>query len=830
MRNFMINAIIIFVGLLFFAGCSGGNSPVTPDNGNLSGVADSHGRALWGLWQCSMEPGSNEIEIVPMRTAAFTANVTKLLEGEPGNLQIKELDLTNFESEGLLPCTVSLRHPFPGLDQFHGFDVRGVFLHNGQSMLNYDGLTYSGGPNAGPNEAVLLNADGYTRWFNYPEFAGTGLPILEFIPGKLSNLPSPTATLNPYKVFADGLGTYDDFAQWAKSGGNLNDRMIFRAGQVRSRRYELKFPLIGGVPKVDFQYSAIASWEPGDPELTGLPHVWDPFDFPSSANIEEAFLIDISTDSSDLYYADGSDFGGTFRADIEVFDWQGGIAAGNTVPNEIERIIIEGDFIPGGTHYWTQSELIAVASPGTENSSVFQVEITNCEPKNSGDSVFWVIVESGGMFGESYYQGYPTKYPESARRASFVTGNVLVDDESPYIPPKVHYVLDTGGLLSDFSGFDDISPALAWETDDRLRCIWASDDLYEDHPYSIPRGMRSDNGGVTWTDYQTYGSHGNARLRDHTKLMPANNGNSFLLYALSWKTEDNPFYEAGRSSDKSISWNYANMFVGFHDCGELLCASDGYIHVFGDKNPDAAGIFQKVGNQKWTWFYDWSGHPDPPPNWWWPEVPIHPVAPPPARNSDTRSIGDDSDGTFYLAYWGGPGNEFIKIAKSTDTFTALEWEQLTVFQQSGFSSVRDPGLDIDANDVVHVSFLRHNTSTGMDEVCYTYSIDGGYNWSAVKVAHSSENVMTDTPIEAYEAFGESIVAIAFEDGDSVWFTYSLDSGNSWHDPILVSYTGSSVDRMPDMVVGTDNNLHFAWSHKGANDWEIHFRNAVLVED
>jgi hypothetical protein len=36
--------------------------------------------------------------------------------------------------------------------------------------------------------------------------------------------------------------------------------------------------------------------------------------------------------------------------------------------------------------------------------------------------------------------------------------------------------------------------------------------------------------------------------------------------------------------------------------------------------------------------------------------------------------------------------------------------------------------------------------------------------------------------------------------------------------------------MPDMVAGTDNNLHFAWSHEGNDDWEIHFNNAVLVED
>ena len=108
----------------------------------------------------------------------------------------------------------------------------------------YDSLTYSGGPGAGVDEAVLLNPDGYTRWFNHPEFFGTSLPILEYTQGKLSNLPEPTATLNPYKVFGDGLDTEDIYYDWASTPGNLDDRGIYRAGQVNSRRYELDFPLV----------------------------------------------------------------------------------------------------------------------------------------------------------------------------------------------------------------------------------------------------------------------------------------------------------------------------------------------------------------------------------------------------------------------------------------------------------------------------------------------------------------------------------------------------------------------------------------------------------
>jgi hypothetical protein len=151
MKENRITAAIVaaLLGLLIL-GCSGAPSPVSPvtdakDILTTPGIEDSGGRHLWGLWECSMQPGSSAIDIVPLRTAMFTANVNKLLEGAPGNLQISELDPTNFESEGLLPCTVTLRHPFAGLGQFHGFDVWGVFMHNGNTNLSYDGLTYSGG-------------------------------------------------------------------------------------------------------------------------------------------------------------------------------------------------------------------------------------------------------------------------------------------------------------------------------------------------------------------------------------------------------------------------------------------------------------------------------------------------------------------------------------------------------------------------------------------------------------------------------------------------------------------------------------------------------------
>jgi hypothetical protein len=315
-------------------------------------------------------------------------------------------------------------------------------MHNGASALDYIGLTYSNGPAAGNDEAALLNADGYTRWFNQPEFDGNGSPLLEYWAGKLATLPLPTAALNPYKIFTENLGVDDDYYEWIKTPGNADDRNIFLAGQAHSRRYELKFPMIGGVPVLEFQYAVVATWEPGDPTLTGDPAWYDPADFPASANVDEAFFIHASTGNSTLYYVDSSDIGGTLKADLEVFDWQGGTVGGNGVPTEIERILLESDFLPGGTLEMSKAQVASLAQPGTENSSVFQVEIPNCAPQNSGQADLWVIVESAGENGGSYDQGFPTQYPDPFRRAAFLRGAVNVSPVKVNIPPTITGIED----------------------------------------------------------------------------------------------------------------------------------------------------------------------------------------------------------------------------------------------------------------------------------------------------------------------------------------------------------------------------------------------------
>ncbi len=435
MRSLWVTGLCFIILVITLVGCSGSDSPATPPATGQTSPGFQPDHLIWGLWECHIDSTTWEIETIPLRGASFTANMNNILAGSPGSFTVGDLNVTDFQTEGKLACTVTIKHPLEGVDKFHGFDVWGVFIHNGGSQLNYNLLYYANGPFVAFNEAYLLNPDGYTRWFNMPEFDGNGSPLLEFWPGTPSNLMNPTSNLNGYKIFADGLGSTNDFHDWITSVGPANNRCVFSAGASNSRRYQIQFPMVGGSPELKFQFAIIANWEPGDPSISGNPNTYEPGDFPPDANADEAFYVHTSTVASTLFNDDSGDpgsFGGEFKVDIEIFDWQGGFVSDNGVPNEIERIYVEADFIPGGSHDFSQSELASVAVDGTSVSSVFQVEVTGCEPDASGPAGYWLIIESAGVEGDSYDQGFPSKYPVGARRAAFYRGTVDVLDEWPY--------------------------------------------------------------------------------------------------------------------------------------------------------------------------------------------------------------------------------------------------------------------------------------------------------------------------------------------------------------------------------------------------------------
>jgi hypothetical protein len=416
--------------LVLLASCSGGGSGPTAPGVQTSQAAAVHqadNTMLWGLWDVTFDPLTKTADIVPIRGAEFTANVTKFMQPpfSMKNLMSVAIDSSSDWPNGYIVCDVTFTHPFPGLDQFTGFDVRGVCIGNGtQSGIVDPNIQYGG-----PDELRVLNADGLTRWFNPSEFT-TYNTILGFTPGK-AGVPGTnfSATLNGYKYFCDDLMAQDDLAEFFDYPVPANPRGFFGAGNVLARRYEIQFPMSGGSPVFYFQYAVIASWEPP----ATVPPMNIPDDFPIAANCHEAYCISTS-DQSDMYYIDPDNKGGDLSLLVRIFDHEGA-ASSTGVVDEISAIHLEttGELIPGDFATFDAGALASALVGQDDRSATYLLTVTDAVPSGEGEFPIMVIVESADP--DSYDQGFPGfAFPDGKLSAYFkaiVNVGVEVQNDPP---------------------------------------------------------------------------------------------------------------------------------------------------------------------------------------------------------------------------------------------------------------------------------------------------------------------------------------------------------------------------------------------------------------
>jgi hypothetical protein len=264
--NLRLAGLIIAI-MLILAGCSGGGSPLSPDmpygdgNPRIAAMPDS-GNFLWGFWQGSINIARRTIDLTQLREAEFHSNIAGVLAVKPLGLSYQIQDFNMIE--GTVSVDVSLTHPYHNSD-FRGFDTRGIFMGPGATLQssNDPGLIYPA-----PNGCRVLNADGYTRWWNAQEFITSGMfgyDDSSVVPGFLI----PTTTLNPYKYFADCLGPDDPVVP----NVNSTNRGTFStdgAPPKLTRNYQIKFPKVGGQAQFMFHYAVDVSWAMSTPKAP--PH------------------------------------------------------------------------------------------------------------------------------------------------------------------------------------------------------------------------------------------------------------------------------------------------------------------------------------------------------------------------------------------------------------------------------------------------------------------------------------------------------------------------------------------------------------------------------
>jgi len=282
--------IIVLVSL----SCSGkqNNAPTIPSKDTpttTNGPQSDNRRIIWGLYDVLISGDLSRADITPLRTAGMHFNTVRLLEVTACTDCIT-IDNFRVYNPGEIALDVNLHHPFPGLIEYTGFDVRGILIAGADYTFPVAGR----GIPFSKDKPSILNADGYTQLFNpteYPESAPTP-PIFEYIAGKKATGGDLSATLNPYLAYCE----------------DQKRRMIPTTGTY-TRTLRLRIPTSGGL---EFGYAVDASWHP-----SGGPVIDPVQDFPPEANCKEAFKIDFQYGSGIV------PGGGSASVVVDVFDHQG---------------------------------------------------------------------------------------------------------------------------------------------------------------------------------------------------------------------------------------------------------------------------------------------------------------------------------------------------------------------------------------------------------------------------------------------------------------------------------------------------------------------------
>ncbi|MFH1675892.1 MAG: PQQ-binding-like beta-propeller repeat protein [bacterium] len=455
--------LVSLICLFILSNCSS-TSPVDPriDKNPDFTHSVSIGRTLWGIWDVSIDSDSMTAETVPMRAADFTGNVTRFLQPPISPIQMLSIQVLpeSKPNEGLFVLDVTVRHPFPGLNKYKGFDVRGILFSNGSVYGQHDQSVIL----AGQDETQLLNADGFTRWWNFTEFTTYGT-LFGFTFGKLAPPNQPTATVNPYKQFADILGP-----ETSTDELNIGNRGGFSpsAPSMNTRRYEIQFKIVGGQKVFDFQYAIDASWAKPDESYEPDYPVQA---FPPEANCNEAFRIVTSDGGSTAWWKSPSEFGGNLNLDLEVSDWQAIIQPGGAI-DEVSEIWLEGPILNEPVEILGD----AIVIPTDELSFKFTVTLENLSLSKAGTEYLFgtVVSKSPSTYEPQVPGGSAFDYPDAPLSAYFMAAVEIKEGsaEKPIWPTIMGNRANTGCI--GLNGPQDVHFAPTWTH------------LWQPNPYGNP--------------------------------------------------------------------------------------------------------------------------------------------------------------------------------------------------------------------------------------------------------------------------------------------------------------------------------------------------------
>ncbi len=415
--------------LLILSACSGTPSsnptiPQLPEN-DLAPAAMvemiAPGHSLLGYFFVTVDPATSEVAAVPLRGAAQHLNALRFVEPPSGGSTVS---FSNVSVDGqLISLDISILHPLAGQQHYCGFDVKGIIIGKADTTDPTDPSRSWG---AGSDSLRLLNADGWTRWWNPLEFPdnGTAWSYQDGIYGTPKAQYAYNSTLLGYKLFASSLESDEEdllhLLDYPKE--HPKGRATFHAGTQLTRHYDIWFPDNGsGGPQIIFNY-AIDACHGFPPDYQPGEFIEVPGGFPPEANQLEPFFVGAEVTENTLYLTSLGCVGGSLRLHIKLSDWQALIKE-TPVSEQVQSIEITSPLLFNGTR-----EPVLVADlTDSEGYAIYEIILEGLTPDSLLDQQVLVTVCSS----DGDYQPEKTLYTGSAPLSSYYVIPVSVDDIGP---------------------------------------------------------------------------------------------------------------------------------------------------------------------------------------------------------------------------------------------------------------------------------------------------------------------------------------------------------------------------------------------------------------
>ena len=352
---------------------------------------------------------------------------------------------------------------------------------------------------------LLQNADGWTRWWNQPEFSSYNT-LFGYIDGaKAKGTWTSTQTLNAFKYFSDDLAKDGEFNPDPLKRGFFSSE----SPGINTRRYDLQFPMDSGKPVIHFKYAISASYAaPFDTAVS--PYTAD--EWPITANMPEAYKIDIIDNGSTAFYTLTTS-GGDLNLLVEVRDWQLDGTPGS-VTSEISSVTLESPTLFPNPIDLDLKEAMFV--PGNQTAIRFPLTISDVTPTSAADQLLIVTVKSGNpiTYEPQLPGGSNFKYPAGQLAAYNI---VEAPISSNPLPSEWHFSTIDAGSFSGNRMLDTSPngcPHIAYRSypDGNLKYAYIGGDawiyLSTTYPVDDSEGMQVDSKYHPWCVYCPAGRQG----------------------------------------------------------------------------------------------------------------------------------------------------------------------------------------------------------------------------------------------------------------------------------------------------------------------------------